>query len=65
VTDGTPVICLATAHPAKFGEAVVEATGEAVPVPEAIARLEGLPVRCERMQADLEKIRQFVIDTVE
>ena len=65
VADGTPVVCLATAHPAKFGEAVVEATGEAVPVPEAIARLEGLPVRCERMQADLEKIRQFVIDTVE
>lgn len=61
ITDGTPVICLATAHPAKFGEAVAEATGEAVPVPTSIARLEGLPTRCERMPADLELVRQFVI----
>lgn len=61
ITDGTPVICLATAHPAKFGDAVTEATGEAVPVPTSIARLEGLPTRCERMPADLELVRQFVI----
>jgi threonine synthase len=61
ITDGTPVICLATAHPAKFGEAVHEATGETVPVPPAIARLEGLPIRCTRMLADLEQVRQFVI----
>lgn len=65
VTDGTSVICLATAHPAKFGEAVVEAIGEAVPVPESIAQLEGLPTRCERMDADLEQVRQFVITTTE
>lgn len=63
VADGIPVVCLATAHPAKFGEAVVEATGETVPVPEPIAQLEGLPTRCERMQADLEQVRQFVIAT--
>ncbi len=61
VADGMPVICLATAHPAKFGDAVAEATGEAVPVPASIARLEGLPTRCERMAADLEQVRQFVI----
>lgn len=64
VQDGIPVVCLATAHPAKFGDAVVEATGEAVPVPEAIARLEGLPTRCERMPADLQKVRDFIIATV-
>lgn len=61
ITDGTPVICLATAHPAKFGDAVTEATGEAVPVPTSIAQLEGLPTRCARMPADLEQVRQFVI----
>jgi threonine synthase len=27
VSDKTPVICLATAHPAKFGDAVITATG--------------------------------------
>lgn len=61
ITDASKVICLATAHPAKFGEAVVEATGEAVPVPEAIAKLEGLPTRCERMSADIEQLRSFII----
>jgi len=64
VVDGTPVVCLATAHPAKFGEAVVEATGEAVPVPPAIAELEGLPTRCVRMAADCEQVRNFIIATV-
>ncbi len=64
VHDGTPVVCLATAHPAKFGDAVVEATGEAVPVPEAIARLEGLPTRCERMPADVQRVRDFIIAAV-
>jgi len=64
VTDDTPVVCLATAHPAKFGEAVVEATGDAVPVPPAIAQLEGLPTRCVRMQADAGQVRAFIILTV-
>lgn len=64
VTDDTPVVCLATAHPAKFGEAVVEATGDAVPVPPAIAQLEGLPTRCVRMQADAGQVRAFIISTV-
>jgi len=64
VTDGVPVVCLATAHPAKFGDAVEEATGEAVPVPPAIAQLEGLPTRCVRMAADIEQVRNFIIATV-
>ena len=64
VTDGTPMVCLATAHPAKFGEAVVEATGEPVPVPPAIAQLEGLPTRCVRMAADCEQVRNFIMATV-
>jgi threonine synthase len=63
VADGTPVVCLATAHPAKFGDAVVEATGESVPVPPAIAQLEGLPTRCVRMPADIELVRNFIIAT--
>jgi threonine synthase len=62
--DDTPVICLATAHPAKFGDAVVEATGASVPVPESIAELEGLPTRCVRMAADIEQVRQFVVTTI-
>lgn len=64
VVNGEPVVCLSTAHPAKFGDAVVEATGEAVPIPQSIAQLEGLPTRCLRMQADLGLIREFVISKV-
>lgn len=61
VAEDIPVVCLATAHPAKFGEAVQEATGAPAPLPESIARLEGLPTRCAHLPADLERIREFVI----
>lgn len=64
VQNGVPVVCLATAHPAKFGDAVVAATGESVPLPASIAALQGLPTRCERMPADLENIRRFIIATI-
>jgi len=57
-------VCLATAHPAKFGEAVEQATGVPAPVPPAIAALEGLPTRCEVMEADLERVREFVVRNV-
>lgn len=62
--DQTAVICLATAHPAKFGEAVQEAIGEPAPVPPAIAVLAGLPTRCVQMAADAELVRRFVMDKV-
>lgn len=57
----TARVCLATAHPAKFGEAVEKATGTPAPVPEAIAALAGLPIRCEEMDADLEQVRAFFV----
>lgn len=60
VTDGTPVVCLATAHPAKFGEAVQEATGRPVPLPASIERLQGLPTRCALLPADLQQVRAFI-----
>jgi len=54
------LICLATAHPAKFGDAVERATGIAPPFPPALAGIEKLPTRCEVMAADLAKIRAFI-----
>jgi threonine synthase len=56
--DGARV-CLATAHPAKFGEAVEKATGNPAPVPAAIAALEGMPTRCQVMDADMEQVKAF------
>ncbi len=60
VTDGTPVICLATAHPAKFGDAVKTATGIEPPRPAALAGIENLPSRCEIKDADLAEIRNYI-----
>ncbi|HEY6871592.1 MAG TPA: threonine synthase [Geobacteraceae bacterium] len=57
--DETPV-CLATAHPAKFGDAVRQATGIAPPFPPALAGIEQLPTRCEVMEADQTAIRRFI-----
>ncbi len=57
-------VCLATAHPAKFGEAVEKATGAPAPVPPAIAALDGKPTRCEVMEAELERVREFIVQKI-
>ena len=54
-------ICLATAHPAKFGETVEQSLGFQATVPESVKELYGKPVRCEIMDADIDKIRQFFV----
>jgi len=53
-------ICLATAHPAKFGDAVKLALHEDMQLPAGLHGLELLPSRCEIMNAELDKIREFV-----
>ena len=60
VSDGTAVICLATAHPAKFGDAVEKGTGFPTPLPPQLAALEGLETRCEVMDCDRELIRNYL-----
>ncbi len=57
-------ICLATAHPAKFGEAAEQATGQPAPVPASIAGLENMPTRCQVMDADIDQVRAFFIKNV-
>ena len=57
--DATP-ICLATAHPAKFGEAVERATGIAPPFPASLAGIDRLPSRCEILEANLAVIKAFI-----
>ena len=57
-------VCLATAHPAKFGETVEKALGAPVPLPESVQELKGKPTRCEIMAADLEKVREFFVAQV-
>ncbi len=55
-----PMVCLATAHPAKFGEAVHRATGREVELPPALAELEGRESRCRVMDADVSEVRAYV-----
>jgi threonine synthase len=57
---GLPLICLATAHPAKFDEAVVTATGLEPERPASLAGIEGLPSRCDVLEADLSAVRKFI-----
>jgi threonine synthase len=54
-----PMVCLATAHPGKFGAAVTRAIGEQ-PLPPSLAALHGLPTRCEILPAEVQAIREFV-----
>ncbi|MBF0157152.1 MAG: threonine synthase [Magnetococcales bacterium] len=55
------VICLATAHPAKFGAAVREATGVEPELPPVLAGLRSLPTRCTVLPAEVEAVRRHLI----
>ncbi len=55
-----PVICLATAHPAKFGAAVTQAIGSEPPLPPALADLESRESRCTVLDAEIGAIKDFV-----
>jgi threonine synthase len=59
-----PMICLATAHPAKFGDAIRQATGEDLAHHPILDALAGLPVRCARLPADREAVARFIRDAV-
>jgi threonine synthase len=55
-----PVVCLATAHPAKFKEAVVQAIGREPQRPESLRGLEQRTRRCQKLPADTAAIREFM-----
>jgi len=57
---GTPVITLATAHPAKFPDAVERATGVRPPLPEHVADLFERTERIVSLPNDLAAVENFV-----
>ncbi len=61
---GDPVVCLCTAHPAKFAAAVREATGEDVARHPAIDALMDLPTRCTVLPNDRTAVRDYVVGQV-
>ncbi|WP_433988768.1 Threonine synthase (plasmid) [Pseudoseohaeicola sp. NH-UV-7] len=56
----TPMITLATAHPAKFPDAVEAATGIRPPLPPRMADLYDRPERVTRISNDLAALEAFV-----
>ncbi|MBN2644725.1 MAG: threonine synthase [Desulfuromonadaceae bacterium] len=56
----TPIVCLATAHPAKFGDAVQRAIGRAPEMPASLQGIEQREKRCELIESDTELVKQYV-----
>ena len=57
---GVPMVALASAHPAKFPEAVVEATGIRPALPARLAELMHRPERRPRLANDLAAVQDYV-----
>ncbi|SLN33314.1 threonine synthase [Oceanibacterium hippocampi] len=55
-----PVVTLSTAHPAKFPDAVAEATGQHPALPARLADLFKRDERCDALPADAEILKDFV-----
>jgi len=59
---GVPMVVLETALPAKFEDAIVEALGQKPERPADLAGLEDLPQRFVVMDADVNVIKQFIVE---
>ena len=59
---GVPMITLATAHPAKFPDAVEQAIGIRPPLPPHMARLFDLPERVTRVENDNEALKSLILE---
>ncbi|MBF0428995.1 MAG: threonine synthase [Magnetococcales bacterium] len=56
------VVCLATAHPAKFGDAVFKAVGHIPPLPPLLEGVLNREARCKILNADTKEVRAFMQD---
>ncbi|WP_415403800.1 threonine synthase [Tateyamaria sp. SN3-11] len=59
-TAGTPMVTLATAHPAKFPDAVEAATGIRPPLPPRMSDLYERPERLTRVPNDLDALKAHI-----
>ena len=63
-TRADPLICLSTAHAAKFPEAIRLATGKDLARHPAIDALADLPTRCENLPNDPQAVRLLIRQTL-
>jgi len=61
---GVPMITLATAHPAKFPDAVEEASGLRPPLPDRMADLFDRPERVTRARNDLADLKTLIQERI-
>lgn len=59
---GVPVVTLATAHPAKFGDAVERATGQRPALPARVGDLFMREERCVRLPGTYEAVSQYITE---
>jgi len=59
-----PMICLATAHPAKFGQAIQDATGQDLAHHPVLEALRELPARSVVLPAQDQEIRRFMEEKI-
>jgi len=57
---GIPVVCLATAHPAKFGAAVTKAIGKPPELPPELEGLADKESRCEVLEPDVKAVQDYI-----
>ncbi len=57
---GSPMICLATAHPAKFSKAIVQATGKELAHHPLLDKLSDCETRCAVLPAKESAVREFL-----
>ncbi|MFO1120195.1 MAG: threonine synthase [Rhodospirillales bacterium] len=63
--SGVEKVCIATAHPAKFPDAVEAATGVRPALPERLAGLMSLPERCSSLPADAGALARAIAETLQ
>ena len=62
--DDPDAVVLATAHPAKFNEAVREAIGSEAPPPPSLQGLLDKPARCAELDAEADAVRGYIRETL-
>jgi threonine synthase len=62
---GVPLVCLETALPVKFAEAIEEAIGRKPERPPGFANLEAMPQRFTLIDADPEEVKRVIAQHVE
>ena len=59
---GVPLVCMETAQPAKFEDAIREAIGVEPVRPDELAGLETLPQKKHVMDADVAAVKRFIVE---